>query len=177
MTPEPGAAVVRSVHHAYAQSVARSVPFVLLLLAATMIVGASNGAATQPPTVGLSAVDASLRSAGFKNLALYTNFGRVDMHRYLNHPKSSTYMVAVPVYRPRYGPISAVWFASVPAAKHFVSSEVDPTRTPPPTGLPPDIVWGDIHEVRICNVVLTTGRYPTVRERFQRAARLLRKAC
>lgn len=166
-----------SVRRTYAQSVARSVPVVLLLLAAAMIVGASSGAATQPPPVELRAVDASLRSAGFRNLALYTNFGRVDMNRYLNHPRSSTYMIAVPVYGPRFGPISAVWFASVAAAKRFVSGEVDFSRTPPPKGLPPNIVWRDIHRVRICNVVLTTGRYPTVRDRFQRAARLLRKAC
>jgi hypothetical protein len=68
-------------------------------------------------------VDVSLRSAGFKNLALHTNFGRVSMHRYLSRPRSSTYMIAVPVYRPRLGPISAVWFASVAAAKRFVSGE------------------------------------------------------
>jgi hypothetical protein len=122
-------------------------------------------------------VDASLRFAGFKNLALYTNFGRVSMHRYLSRPRSSTYMIAVQVHRPRFGPISAVWFASVAAAKRFVSGEVDFSRTPPPKYLPPDVVWRDIHRVRICNVVLTTGRYPAVRDRFQHAAQLLRKAC
>jgi hypothetical protein len=144
---------------------------------AAMLGCAPAGGASSRGQITLSQAYLALTHAGFTHLALYDNFERVAMNRYLFHPRNSYYMIALPVYRPRFGPISAIWYATTDGAKRLVASEVDFAKTPPPKSLPPDIVWRDIHEVRVCNVVLTTGHYPTVRERFERVVRMLRADC
>ncbi len=87
-------------------------------------------------------------------------------------------MVAVPAYRPRFGTIAAVWFRTIKAAKREdVSTQAFLHEEAPRGSIPSDVVVARIRQVRVCNVVVTTGNYPTVRLRFARLIALLRKEC
>ncbi len=134
---------------------------------------------SQPNLIELRTVNAAVKQAGFSRINVYSGFGIVaHPAKILEDPPRGPYMVAVRTYRPRYGVIAAVWFRTRTAAEREDAADQPFLRgRAPRNSMPSDVVIAHVRQVRVCNVVITTGRYQSIARRFNKLVALLRRVC